>query len=63
MMTRIHEKLAFECDFCGDPLETGKREFEDAIKALRKAGWTSSKIEGAWHHYCDECTKSMAGDG
>ena len=57
MMTRIHERVVFECDSCGEVLEPGKREFDAALAALRGAGWRTEKIGETWHHYCDECAR------
>jgi len=55
MQTRIHGKIEFECDSCGDALATGSGDFSDAKTALREAEWKSHKRGGIWFHYCNGC--------
>lgn len=62
MITRIHGKVVFECDRCGNSLETGEHAFQDALQAMRDAGWKAEKITAGapiqvaeWTHNCEEC--------
>lgn len=55
MMTRTHGHLVFECDACGEVLETGKTDFVEALGVLRAANWVSRKTGDDWDHRCDEC--------
>lgn len=55
MMTRIHGKIVFECDECSDLLDTGEGEFQEALTALRDAGWRAHKAGADWCHECDQC--------
>jgi hypothetical protein len=61
MLTRIYDKIVFECDGCGDTLETEERAFIDAQEKLNIAGWKAKAINtmtGAkFEHYCEQCGK------
>ena len=48
--------IFFYCDLCGDELETGETEFNDAIHAKKAEGWGSRRDErGEWMDICDTC--------
>ena len=53
--------VTFECDVCGNTLDTGEEDFRDAINALKEeAGWTLKKIKDDWLHLCSfDCTKQI----
>lgn len=59
MMDRQHGKIVFECDACGDTLETGEREFSDAWDMAKSDGWRVRKIEpsNVWVHSCPKCAE------
>lgn len=46
------------CNCCEKELER-EWDFEDAIDAIRAAGWTSKKVGGSWMNYCRECSEEM----
>lgn len=51
-------RYVFECDTCGNTLETGAREWGDAINALRDGGWTAVPTDDSlqdWQHRCPDC--------
>jgi hypothetical protein len=57
MIQRIHGKVTFECDRCGEVLNTAEGDFQDALQTLRESGWKAKKIGDDWTHICDECAK------
>ena len=54
MIDRQRDRILFCCDTCGDSLDTGESEFDEANAARRDAGWTAWKVEGEWVHFCSE---------
>ena len=52
---RNHGFIVFECDDCGETLETGVKEFYLAPEAAKQEGWDISKANGEWIHRCPEC--------
>jgi len=42
------------CDICGDPLEI-EDSFDDAVKAMRAAGWKTNKYGDEWENVCTDC--------
>lgn len=55
MIDRQRGKIIFECDACGDTLETDESDFADANRARRDAGWAAVHVKGdEWAHYCSE---------
>jgi len=55
MLDRQHNQIVFECDECGETLETGESDFSDALSAFRDDGWRSRLVEGSWVHLCGDC--------
>lgn len=55
MLARQHGKIVFECDVCGETLETDEREFAEAKAVLDDEGWRARKLGADWMHYCPEC--------
>jgi hypothetical protein len=55
MMTRIHGRINFECDGCGEVLDTETSDFASALICARSEMWESSKIKDVWNHYCSRC--------
>lgn len=53
--------IIFECDRCHETLETGTREFNEALNELNNEGWRAQKVfpdtrgDGVWRHYCKGC--------
>lgn len=56
MMDRQHGCISFECDVCGDVLDTEEREFSDAKAMLDREGWKARKIGSDWVHSCTQCS-------
>jgi hypothetical protein len=53
----IHRKkydgpIDFECDECGEVLETGDDEFKTALEMAKDEGWYIRNLNGEWHHFC-----------
>ena len=55
MLDRQRGHIIFECDVCGDTLETDMRDFTEARTAFNNEGWRSRKLGADWIHYCAEC--------
>ena len=52
---RDHGELSFECDSCGDLLDTGMTEFDAAFAYAKREGWRVVRTEGEWQHRCPDC--------
>jgi hypothetical protein len=56
---RDHGELTFECDSCGDLLDTGMTDFADALANAKREGWVvvrkATRVEIEWQHRCPEC--------
>lgn len=57
MIDHQHGKIVFECDACGDTLETDTNDFNEANTARRDAGWLAEKVGRDWLHFCSERCK------
>ena len=55
MLDRQHGNICFECDVCGDTLETEERDFTDAKRIFDRADWHARKIGADWIHTCPDC--------
>lgn len=54
-LQRIHQRIHFECDTCGEALDTETSDFRDAVEMLRAEGWTAVPFGSTWHHRCPDC--------
>jgi hypothetical protein len=50
-----NRQAVFECNVCGDMLETGETEFDEALDAMRSEDWRAIMQDGVWEHRCAEC--------
>jgi hypothetical protein len=55
MIERKAGKIVYMCDVCGGELATGEDDFRQALAALKRHGWHSGLIDGAWHYTCTRC--------
>ena len=55
MLDRQLGEYIFECDVCGDVLNTDDRDFNAARDALTNSGWKARKIGSDWCHSCPAC--------
>lgn len=55
MLRRERGKIVFECDDCGEIMDSGTADFADALEELRKEGWRPVQREGVWEHMCSDC--------
>lgn len=55
MIHRSHSMIEFECDDCGEIIETQEAEWQAALKVFKNEGWRSTKNGSQWEHYCDKC--------
>ena len=58
MMTRIHGKINFECDDCGEVLALDTSDFGEAQRDIKNEGWATRKIGNDWAHFCAECVSA-----
>jgi hypothetical protein len=50
--------LSFECDECGDTVDTGETEIIDAARAFKRdhGGYIQMKAKrGTFRHFCQDC--------
>lgn len=55
MLDRIYGQIAFECDACGEALETGEKEFAEAKAFFDAEDWRALKVGSDWVHTCPGC--------
>ena len=55
MMDRQRGQFIFECDVCGDVLETDTSNFNEARATLDRENWKARKIGADWCHSCEKC--------
>jgi hypothetical protein len=56
MIDRQHGNLVYECDTCGETLETDTRDFDDARSQFRREGWHAQRNgSNHWEHRCGGC--------
>lgn len=56
MLERTKGNIEFECDCCGEVLDTNTQEFNEALDTLWNEGWISKRSVGdGWAHFCPEC--------
>lgn len=48
------------CDCCGEELAT-EYDFNDALAAVRSAGWRNVKCGSEWMTYCPDCYNEIHG--
>lgn len=63
MKTRIHGKHVFECDACGDSLETDTSDWREALQAMRDTDWQARQIGSDWIHTCNACKEPREREG
>jgi Fe2+ or Zn2+ uptake regulation protein len=47
----------FQCDDCGEVLETKTSNFDAARNVLKREGWRAIKVGEAWEHRCPQCSE------
>lgn len=57
MIDRQKGQYVFECDACGDTLETDTDDFNEANTSRRDFGWLAEKVGRDWLHFCSEGCK------
>lgn len=62
MLTRIYGKFVYECDACGDTLETDTKDFGEAREAMRLADWRVLQVSTDWVHTCAGCKQKEQRD-
>lgn len=57
MHTKIHGLHNFECDACGEVLETDTKDWTEALRIMRSSDWRANQIGKDWVHTCFGCTE------
>lgn len=47
--------IVFECDDCGEELNTETEDWNEAIEQMRTEEWRAVKSYDEWEHYCPDC--------
>jgi predicted RNA-binding Zn-ribbon protein involved in translation (DUF1610 family) len=55
MIDRQNGNLVFECDQCGEALESETSDFSFAWNQAKRDGWRAKKIGAEWVHECPNC--------
>lgn len=54
--TRDRGIIIFECNNCGNTLDSETKDFDEALYALKTDGWRFDKSGKEYKHYCnDKC--------
>lgn len=59
MLLRIGGDIEFECDDCGEALETETDLFQEAVDCLKDNEWRFEKFDDVWCHYCPACAEAL----
>lgn len=62
MRTTIYGKHVWECDACGETLQTDTPDYSEALQHLRDAKWRAQQIGSDWVHACFGCKDKGARD-
>lgn len=54
MIDRFFGNYTPACDCCEKRLP-GELSFQEAVRAIRAAGWESRKVGDEWEHVCTDC--------
>lgn len=55
MMDTQKGKILFECDGCGEVLETKRSDIDAANQVRKDQGWVARPEGSEWKHYCPGC--------
>jgi hypothetical protein len=55
MLDRQHGNVIFECDDCGEVLDTKTSNFEAAHNLMKRQGWAAQLVNEQWQHFCSQC--------
>ncbi len=55
MIDRQRGEIIYECDGCDETIETGERDWPDAMACFRREGWRAEKVGEDWTHLCPRC--------
>jgi hypothetical protein len=51
--------ISFECEGCGEVLDTNTKDFEVANGIRQREGWQAKSFSGSvgtvWSHFCKDC--------
>lgn len=60
MHTKIHGRHHFECDSCGEVLDTDTKDWTEALRIMREQNWRARQIGNDWVHSCFGCAEPDA---
>ncbi len=46
------------CDVCDQTTHFDDECFEWLLSSMKKAGWTSKRVDGEWENYCPDCGRT-----
>lgn len=55
MLTKESGRFVYGCECCVATLDTDTKDFEEARRKLREAGWVAKKGPSDWEHICPDC--------
>jgi hypothetical protein len=55
MLDRQKGNVVFECDTCGESLDSETGSFDSAMNLFRREGWKARKVGDVWTHKCEAC--------
>lgn len=59
MLDRQKGNIVFECDGCGEVLETETANFDAARNMMKREGWRAECVKNIWSHYCSGCWSKL----
>lgn len=54
---REYGNIVFICDECGDDLNTGTKDWEEAKEIAGDEGWVPIPDGNTWIHCCPDCAQ------
>jgi len=55
MIRRKKDEIHFECDGCGEDLNTFEESWDHALAYMKDEKWLAEKFAGEWQHMCPRC--------
>ena len=59
MLWRGAKTIVFECDGCGDELDTDTTDLREAKDYLKDSDWRARMEDTLWCHYCFSCDEGI----
>lgn len=59
MLEREHGDIIWQCDGCGELLDTNTADFDAARNMLTRNQWLTKRASDGWQHFCSDCSKRV----